>query len=816
MDLIVSGKKCNADLWTEFDCVADEKLSDDSSSVQAYDRSSITEEFKGQLCENHSSSVELLFGGLDAGYVDCPSSFSRFEYVDCKDEYLAVGDVINCFLSMSNSVSRNMANMENIRASKDILDAFFQLSKTVVFNPNSDLLYNMSFRKSDFLEDLILFGSQKYYKKEKREEKTDCDDKDETLKDEQIVSYCFGPRNPFVLESLRQICNNIKLLSYQTEHNKDSLLRALRCEIFLRRAERNFNRFIRANNLTHRVSLNRHNSELSSWPYYELSSIEEIKPIRLFEKIVTYINTNIDTNDKDFYVNVSIIGHTEVSKNKREKELADLLVAIMSWYDLYAIENCVETKLRLKIVNYVNKGDWPSYNEHRVKKFDCIGKNCISSSEIRKVNYAEYFALSLYNIDQIISDNNLIFILDCPWLTSENLDIKKNSTLEHFCNEIEQIKTEEYYKCEDLSVNSPERLDSNEYTLMKYLDSQYNRIMTSSTLNAGSIVRVFKDNVIKKIQKLVSKHKGEIRKELYIFSSENEGLAYSYVLSHPLSRLELYEGKEISIFQFCNYKPQMLAENKDEQLAFNIRLWSILKYTSIAYAYIDFSGIVAKCFGKLKLNAEDYYEIYRNVYVVMCVDDSMSDVNVSIKIGNSVKLHFSNRINEKKLEVCLEKLVRYVETLLRELCSEVVFSSNDGFGNTSIRQAFSMNIYSAIHSVREMMFWHKYRMAMIKNNFESFNVSYHFNKEIEYTDTINYEQEIFMDKKVYDLVLLSSEYQNRFSLGLKSMLYSCEDVFEASNIHKRIIYNILDECEKIGNKADNIKWNLTDSLKEMY
>lgn len=807
MDLC-NGYKDSDSYRSEFCARRIKEVLSQKSDIQLYDRSNITNTIVWLLengpCFRESSATHFVFGTEEEtyGHNSYPSSFSKLKYIDYDNDFVAVGNIINRFLELSDSINNRIISLCAKDASKEYLGAFFDVSKKIVFNPYSDQLYNMSFRKSEFLNDLILFGST-IVKQDKENEEIN----------EKIVSYSFGFKNPFVLGTWLRIILNIEAFHkiYSVYHNSELL--SLKQEMFVRRAERSFNRFIHVDNTTHRISLNRHNSMLTSWPYYELSSIEEIKPIRLFEKIVSNINRNIDTKLDEYIVSIAIIGHTEASSDGGEKELSDLLTAILSWYKSYTIETKVATKLKVNISNYVNKNDWPSYNKSRTKDITCENDVGVANCQIEFVDYSLDFALSLHKLSEIISKNNVVFLLDCPWLTSENLEIKKKSSLDYFCEEIQNYKVEDD-ELKEYSRENPVWLDSPNHTQLHYIDSQYNRIMTSATLDAGSIVRVLKDRVVKRIQKIICEYSA--KKELYIFLSENEGLEYSYLSAHPLCRKELYEGKKITIFQLCNYHPNTLKCTDKEKKIFTIRLWSMLKYISIAYAYVGFKDVINNCFGEFEFRPEHYFEIYRNIYVVLSVNQDMTSIDISIKLDKNLPRLFEKQLSEGQFELVFHKLLKAVRALVEELYSKVIFSSIEDFGNYDIREAFSMNIYSCIQDVGDMMFWHKYRMAMMNDSCNIFKVSFSRCDEIEYINTVHYDKELFMDKRIYDLVLLSAERNDSFSSSLKSMLFSGEETFGIENIPRQVVQNIVEECEKIGADAEKLKWNVVDSLKEMY
>ena len=258
MDLC-NGYKDSDSYRSEFCARRIKEVLSQKSDIQLYDRSNITNTIVWLLengpCFRESSATHFVFGTEEEtyGHNSYPSSFSKLKYIDYDNDFVAVGNIINRFLELSDSINNRIISLCAKDASKEYLGAFFDVSKKIVFNPYSDQLYNMSFRKSEFLNDLILFGST-IVKQDKENEEIN----------EKIVSYSFGFKNPFVLGTWLRIILNIEAFHkiYSVYHNSELL--SLKQEMFVRRAERSFNRFIHVDNTTHRISLNRHNSMLTS------------------------------------------------------------------------------------------------------------------------------------------------------------------------------------------------------------------------------------------------------------------------------------------------------------------------------------------------------------------------------------------------------------------------------------------------------------------------------------------------------------------------------------------------------------------------
>lgn len=789
------------------------------SDANGYDRSTLINEldkfFENSQTDIQNGTVFLPEDGQEKThflnlYFACKDkleSLKQLRIIDRNEGFCDVSKYISNLLLARKYIQRQLDSeiWFDFDVSLDYVNTFLELSKEIVFNSENDHLYNTSFRKSKFLQDLILFGS-------KYERKND--------------SYIFSFYNPFAQECLRRIFNNINMF-LKLVPRQDSLLFLLKKQLLLRCAENSFIRFISCDRETHRVSLNRHNSQLLSWPYQKLSSVEEIKPIRLFEKIVSHISNNIDLDSSEYIVKICIVGHTECSENQKEKELCDLMSAVLGWYDRFCLDVVNKPSLFIEFHNYVNENDWPNSNEYRNFNNKVDGTKCFdfklesrdgtAKCVVYAVDYSDYFALSTQKLDEIIRNNNVVFLLDCPWLTNEDFEIKETGSLSYFCKELKQSSqligelSEECY-----SSSNAERLDSYSHSMIKKLDSQYNRIMLSNTNNAGEIVRVFRSNLIKKIENMVRNKESHIPTDLYIFSSESTGLDFSNVASYPLSRQEMYEGKRISIYQYCNYKPQVLSINNDDKIRFNIRLWSILKYTSIAFAYIDFKNFIDICFGKTKLTSEQYFEIYRDTIVTFETDCKMCTISISLKFSDRINCVFRELgFSEDEKPICMDKYLRYVKHLIEPLYKNIVFSDTDGFGDDIVRTAFSMNLYSAVTDVNSMMFWHRYKRALANKTLSNFEVVFQDNA-IEYIDDTNFKSQFFKDKRAYEYVLLSLENSNQFTLGLKLMLYTCDAVYQTDDYAKHIVYNIIKASEKIGDETSHLIQNGKDAIKEMY
>ena len=663
------------------------------------------------------------------------------------------------------------------------LDAFYEFTRKCVFSPSNYNLSSPAFRHSKFLKAIIsLVAEEKSW--------------------EYGTYYSYNLLDPFAHDNVQRAihCAYALRKSLCGTGKSYALLANLRMDLYLDSMHSAFNRFISIENKTYKIESNRHASSLLAVPYEDLSSIEAVKPIRLFEKIAAYIRNNIaDVDDAIYEVNICIIGHTEPNANGEEIELLDLCKAILSWYHALPLdqEGASKPLLHLYIHNIVNRYNGPgSYNGHRRKNF---GIECDSDEikcYIEETSYSTDFEFNTIKLKEIISQNQVIFILDCPFLTTENFEIKKSGSLAAFCSEL-QDRTRSQPDVNSCSENAFYRYLKD--STMKYLDAQFDRVMSSGTQNAGEVIRVVKDELLMKIEHLIADHAGDLREKcLYVFTSERDGIDYSYIASYPLTRCERYDGKAFTIICYSNRRHSGLKCNVNGKASFRIRLWSILKYLSVSYAYLEFEQELKKC---LKTEPEDgivCFQIYHNVIIIGNVDPTLTNIKFEIRVTDGLRKStdaIGYHLSDDEIKNILELVKRFVVTLYRDN----VFTENRKYGTEAIQTAFSMNLYSAVRDVNTMLLWHKYRIACERGSLDEFNVI--FEKDINDTPLVCaanefFSTDFFSDRKVYDIMLETLQYSDALSIGLKAMLYDDRDIFGGELYAGTVLNNLAVACEQ--------------------
>ena len=303
------------------------------------------------------------------------------------------------------------------------------------------------------------------------------------------------------------------------------------------------------------------------------------------------------------------------------------------------------------------------------------------------------------------------------------------------------------------------------------------------------------------IEKIIASYTDDsIRRCLYIFTSEKDGIDYSYVASHPLTRCERYDGKNFTIISFCNHEHNVLHCNDDGDIQFRIRLWSILKYTSISYAYLYFKDRIAECLGATGNDKIDYFSIYRNIIICGQVDQRLQNVSFDIRLGDGIDaclqaMDVSVSVDKKK------DLLKLTADLVIPIYKDCVFSDKESYGNDALRTAFMMNLYSSAKDVNAMLFWHKYRVACANRSCSDFNVIFTSCENIEplyLTDNEFVGSGFLMDKKLYDTMMDTLEHTPQFSIGMRVMLHNAKSVFSNTRITRTVMNNIKKACEQAG------------------
>lgn len=714
------------------------------------------------------------------------------------------------------------------KLARTYLDSFFNLSKEMVFKEGSFNLTSSGFRRSFFLRTLLSFAA----KREQWEVQPDPGKSIKEVPEEKryIYPYYYSYFDPFAYDSIERalICAT-RILLDELRLNRERVEEdffELRKQMFICSLEAAFQRSITLEHQAYRIELNRHSSLLLAYPVEPYSSTSDTKPIRLFEKTASYIRRNLPRNpDKRFDVVVTIVGHTGSNKEARRRSVTDYLAAVLAWYNTLKISGAEKLPpLRLvvnNIQNYIYKPkEWGDKRE-RITKSDNkillkLSRHSASCS-FSTIDYESYLAYSLKRTKKYIDSSQILFLLDCPWLSTENYSIRDEGAVGNYCARLH--RQQRAYSEQDPLWTSDFK-HYYEQSPMTELSNQFNRIMSSSNRNAGLVVRSMRDDLIHVIQEYMDdlrKTKPHLSaKELYVFSSENDGINYSYIDSYPLTRLEQYDGQHFTIIQFTNRQLPMLPCRTGENVKFEIDLWGVLKYLCIPYAY---QYTVEKLFIKNGICWKDsagegglrdpiqYLELLQNIVVKFDVGQDMKDISISFGFTElfiarlSECLPLENKDGGQTVQTASLSIEQQVRDLLRPLYLESVFAKNQKYSDDAIKMGFKMALYSAAKDARTMLFCRVYRDACESGDFSRFKVkfvqpSFPSNSEDSGFAPRDFASELFFaDKKLYSCLLNTFKTDYNLTLGMFRMLEDSKDLFSFPKKDKSILKILLDNIK---------------------
>ena len=650
--------------------------------------------------------------------------------------------------------------------------------------------------------------------------------------------YEFAFLDPFAYDTVSRALQCAEKLIEDARNDQrryTKLIFELRKNLLVSSVESAFCRRITLDRTTYVLNLNRHTSKLIAYPTMLLSSTSDMKTIRLFEKTASYIRNNLDHAERELTISITIIGHAEISRGEKESSLSDYVMAILQWYNGLSerINGKRRPKLTLEVKNIYSRFDYCEAIGLERKHFSCnyIGSKAFVSFE--KVDFEKTFAFSLKTLKSYISKSQILFLLDCPWLSTDNYTIGEGGSIGNYSKKLQQINRNMPSATAHFEKNSKFFYSA---SAMHELSDQLNRFMSSTSLNAGTVIRTMRDDYIREIQKVLESKKctamNNLPTEFYIFSSENDGIGYSYVDSYPLTRIEQYDGKRFTILHFSNQKKPMLVCGETGVICFTVNLWSILKYLCIPFAFRD---IIDEFFVKNGVGYEtnwkeskklelpiQYLELLRGILVDFCVEDNMSDIHVALHVSKSFVRIIESCVTDAAQTT--KSILQDVLLFLKPLFKDSVFSIDSQYGDDAIKQGFRMVLYSAAKDANTMLFYHLYEKSCRLGDFSKYTIEFEELEESSllkdgYCDTEFSNGYFFADKKIYAALLDIFEQDYRLYLNMIAMLREAEDLYirknDSNSVARIIIGNIESACRKAHLEKTRLYGNVQLALKQL-
>lgn len=680
-------------------------------------------------------------------YYGCLTKYKDIKLESDKDPFIAINPFIKDLYAKEDAFVCNTT----YSALKNISESFFAMCKQVIFNPHNCNLLDESFRQSGFVKELLYPLSENNRKQ---------------------LFYEYFLNDPFLATILIHMVDTVKNIApVENIH-----LHYLKSYLLSNFSEKYFNRSLNINNTSYCLSLDKDNSQFVAAPRQFLSSINSINPIHFVEKIISFINRKINScTNKTIPLNICVLGKVDDIFGSK---LAYTVTTVLKHFN----RNNLEHKLELKIFNLVNNREecyCGSDNSDDVieKSFDYEGSR--GYYLIKKYDYNTKLYFSTCYLCDLIKMNDMLFIVDCPWLTNDDFELGKTVSINYFCKELQDISFEQFLSSFDI-INT--------------LDTQFNRLMSSDTVDSGRILRIIKDNIPRRIERTLNSINDE-DKDVYLFLSNPTAINYSYLNYYPLQKIEIYDGDMFYVFKFCNYKLPVLSNNPENKIDFKINLWAIFKRLPFDYSLKYLKDIIKT---ELKINEIERCEcidLYNNIYLQITAD-KINNIKINILFNSKFENYLSNEQNNT--------LFNTLGNIIIPLIKDILFKSEQESKNTCtsyLQYVFSSILYDHANTEYEIYVWHMYRKAVQSNDFRAF-------KKIEFGDTFSYlttikQRDPFKNKWIYDIMFKHLEKSDEVTINQSYIINSVSyNFFEDNCSDKQFVTQIINICKAMSNSSN--------------
>ena len=647
----------------------------------------------------------------------------------------------------------------NFTSSSKYIEEFFRVLQVIfdprIMNHNSDF----SMRRSYIIYNLLQLGIY-----------------------EEEVTHTSSIFAPFTFASLVQSIENYYYFRKYTE--RDALFN-LREQLFFRKVKRNLIRHYKYSNTneTRRLKYDKEKSQLISLPYSKITSIEDIKPIRILEKITYHIQQRAETtNESIVSIKVGVIGNYSDYENHYYK-IYDLIRSVCVWFS----ENYHNYNLKMEMLFLKQAND-----ELTEKKFDIDVNNCEVTLILREDNFDKLdFQNNAFTLNNYIEKSDVLFLWDCPWLSEEQFDVEDRGSLESFSkmvsktSYIEDFEKNYLYKCMDKKG------------IISKIDNQINRITSSNTVKEGTVTRIPIDYILDFMRECI-RYKKELNedKTIYVYFSTKNGINYSKYSRYIFLREELYGGKKMTILKFTTNSATKLSIRK--KIHFEFDLWSIIKYTEISFALENLQHSVFKCIQNYE-EPIDYIRVFKNTHIIFEPDMTNNSYNINVRYKIVCDDYLKQKLT-KDWDVIINDFISC-------LLNKAVFSDSDVFGNKCIQNAFKVILYSHSDCLDNLYFYEKYKDCCNRKRLNCiFKPLYDENltcsEQAKLFDT-------FSDKKLYAEIIEKSLWSDNFTFSMYSNLEYAKADAEGNYSFGEIANMLLFLSDKYGSitekQNDNIK-----------
>lgn len=333
---------------------------------------------------------------------------------------------------------------------------------------------------------------------------------------------------------------------------------------------------------------------------------------------------------------------------------------------------------------------------------------------------------SVDGLQEVINQNDLIFLLDCIQLYNE-IEVKEEKDI--FSSNL-KFSSNEYFKYNNWADN-PENI-----FIKNPLDDIY-QCLTAYVAKGqfGMIEKNANQMIIKYLEEMVEKERerGKEDKTVFVYVSDLEAFGNIYSREQYYMRIEQYNEKKIGIIRFSTYQEDKLENNENGIIVLNV--WQIFKHIALEGRKKILDEINRKC----KLNCE--YQYLHKMYIGLDYKNWNQEVNVYYNYDKKIvaKSDKTNEDYDRWMEYFIDNV------LLR------IFRKQSG----SIYQKYCKNViisflYGDAKSIEDILFVHLLKRGKVntekfmrpKENIKKEAVLKAVNKGIR-----------FSNKRLYDLAM---------------------------------------------------------------
>lgn len=653
---------------------------------------------------------------------------------------------------------------------------------------------------------------------------------------------CFGLYSPYVIFSVLRTLKYISVLPDEIDHTCLSPECAdylnTRRHIVSTNAIRSFSRFTIINGESCLVEYSRRDDCIVCKNAEKVSSIDNVKPVRLLEKITSYIyNYFADKNDlktKTFVISIyGFCAHKDKSDDFNLAEIDDLVYEVFSWFEdkrnnrdnnqenVLANKTMEDIYLNYYLIN--SEGEHSSQDKFVYEYFEEASN--VSHKCYVKVSKNDFVTYNNKQIGKCIKESDVVFILDCPWLATEDFNIVNEGNLDSYAEWINQVS---YRRDIDNSLQKQAFFDRDH--LFASINDQFNRLAVDNAAKYGKVVRVIKDYLLKWLQQQIEYYKEhDVYKTIYVYNSSMRGMALSYYADYPIIREESYSNKRFSIMRFSTRDNKCVSLRKDKKIY--ISLWSLIKYVDISFAYIgikEYFSVKLYKFIDSQLDLEDkksiikrdIISILRNiVFVIDYCDESENLDSVDIKIA------FCKPIRDFYLKDDYaqnnSQEIKDIVVFFEKIITDIIFENSKGLGDDSIRDAFERCLYNQSKTVEDLFFLHRYSVRRKNGVLSKFNINFYGSelyKNNEEVDNLFPNFDSFGDKRAYSKLFYYLDMPSYPEYAVNSILNQTNKTFNDDNLRTHsveILQNMISICEDLNYMESYLYYNLKELLQKI-